>query len=76
MFVKLVSVTFLFSESPSVVEDDSLDAFMAGIKSGKTMDKTWRAKLKLQLIELRKEQSRLVRLVNIAKPTSMPALKK
>ncbi|XP_033627027.1 kanadaptin-like [Asterias rubens] len=63
-------------KSPSVVEDDSLDAFMAGIKSGKTMDKTWRAKLKLQLIELRKEQSRLVRLVNIAKPTSMPALKK
>ncbi|XP_038078519.1 kanadaptin-like [Patiria miniata] len=64
------------SSAASVVEDDSLDAFMESIKSGKTLDKTWRARLKLRLIELRKEQARLTRLVEIAKPASMPALQK
>ncbi|XP_022090980.1 kanadaptin-like [Acanthaster planci] len=64
------------SSASAVLQDDSLDAFMESIQGGKTLDKTWRAKLKLRLIELKKEQARLSRLVDIAKPATMPALQK
>ena len=54
---------------------DALDAFMASIKSG-AMDTKTRMSLKKQIFGLKTEQQRLIRLVNIAKPPDMPALKR
>ena len=56
--------------------DDSLEAFMSSIKSGTVMDKTKRAKLKIRKIELRKDQARLMKLINIAKPAALPEIKR
>lgn len=52
---------------------DALDAYMSAIKSG-MMDTKTKMKLKRQLLELKQEEQRLRRLVNIAKPASMPEL--
>ena len=67
-------VTLLASAQTS--SDDSLDAFMSSIKSGTVHDKTRRAKLKIQKIELKKEQSRLMKLINIARPATLPEIKR
>ena len=53
---------------------DALDAFMSTIKAG-CMDTKTKMTLKCSLVELRREQMRLKKLVNITKPV-MPALKK
>ncbi|XP_072030192.1 kanadaptin-like [Amphiura filiformis] len=56
--------------------DDSLEAFMSSIKSGTAMDKSKRAKLKIHKIELRKEQAKLLKLINIARPAALPQIKR
>ncbi|XP_046545133.1 kanadaptin-like isoform X2 [Haliotis rubra] len=56
-------------------EVDALDAYMSAIKSG-VMDTKTKMKLKRQLIELKQEEQKLRRLVNLAKPASLPELKK
>ena len=55
-------------------EMDALDAYMTAIKSG-AMDTKTKLKLKRQLLELRQEEQKLRRLVNIAKPAALPDLK-
>ncbi|XP_071834329.1 kanadaptin-like isoform X1 [Apostichopus japonicus] len=52
-------------------EEDTLDAFINQLKSGKTVDKTKRAKMKLRVIELKKEQTRLQRLIKLVQPASV-----
>lgn len=66
-----------FVDSAKLESDDidALDAYMTAIKSG-AMDTKTRMKIKRQIFDLRKEQQRLQKLVNIAKPASMPELKK
>ena len=66
-----------FSESASLDSDDldALDAYMTALKSG-AMDTKTRMKVKRQIFDLRKEEQRLQRLVNIAKPANLPSLKK
>ncbi|XP_041350933.1 kanadaptin-like isoform X2 [Gigantopelta aegis] len=54
-------------------EEDALDAYMSAIKCG-VMDTKTRMSLKRQLIELKKEEIRLRRLVNIAKPATLPEI--
>ncbi|XP_071963209.1 kanadaptin-like [Antedon mediterranea] len=54
--------------------EDSLDAFMDSIKSG-FKDRNQRAKLKLRLVDLRKEHMKLKKLIDIAKPAKIPELK-
>ncbi|XP_064621223.1 kanadaptin-like [Lineus longissimus] len=56
-------------------EADDLDAYMSSIKSG-AMDKSMRMKLKARLFELKQEEQKLTRLVNVAKPASLPQLVK
>ncbi|XP_071079378.1 kanadaptin-like [Haliotis cracherodii] len=56
-------------------EVDALDAYMSAIKSG-VMDTKTKMKLKRQLIELKQEEQKLRRLVNLAKPAALPELKK
>ncbi|XP_015602841.1 kanadaptin [Cephus cinctus] len=53
--------------------EDALDAFMSDLKSS-TMSKSDITKLKLELQNLRKEEARLIKLVNIAKPANLPSL--
>ncbi|KAK6180668.1 hypothetical protein SNE40_008674 [Patella caerulea] len=53
---------------------DALDAYMSAIKAG-VMDTKTKMQLKRQLIILRTEEMRLRKLVNIAKPASLPDLK-
>ena len=67
---------YFVSESDAIEaeEMDALDAFMCTIKSG-SMDMKTKMSLKRTLVELRREQMRLQKLVNIAKPV-LPALKK
>ena len=55
-------------------EMDALDAYMTAIKSG-AMDTKTKLKLKRQLLELKQEEQKLRRLVNIAKPAALPDLK-
>ena len=53
---------------------DALDAFMSSLDSS-TLDKTEIRKLKIELINLRKEEMQLLKLINIAKPANLPPLK-
>ncbi|KAK3093167.1 hypothetical protein FSP39_012127 [Pinctada imbricata] len=55
-------------------EVDALDAYMSAIRSG-VMDTSTRMKLKRQLIELKQEEQKLRRLMNVAKPASLPEMK-
>ena len=55
-------------------EVDALDAYMTAIKSG-AMDTKTKMKLKCRLMELKQEEQKLRKLVNIAKPASLPELK-
>ena len=54
---------------------DALDAYMNAIKSGIVDTKTKMA-LKRQLMELKQEEAKVRKLVNIAKPASLPELKR
>lgn len=54
---------------------DALDAYMSAIKSG-VMDTKTKMKLKRQLLELKKEEQKLQRMVNVAKPSALPDLKR
>lgn len=54
---------------------DALDAYMSAIKSG-MMDTKTKMKLKRQLMELRQEEQKVRKLVNIAKPASLPEMKR
>lgn len=53
---------------------DALDAYMTAIKSG-AMDTKTKMKLKCRLLELKQEEQKTRKLVNIAKPASLPELK-
>ncbi|CAC5356280.1 Kanadaptin [Mytilus coruscus] len=53
---------------------DALDAYMMAIKSG-VMDTKTKMALKRQLMELKQEEMKIRKLVNIAKPASLPELK-
>ena len=53
---------------------DALDAYMTAIKSG-AMDTKTKMKLKCRLLELKQEEQKVRKLVNIAKPASLPELK-
>ena len=53
---------------------DALDAYMTAIKSG-AMDTKTKMKLKCRLLELKQEEQKMRKLVNIAKPASLPELK-
>ncbi|XP_066991440.2 kanadaptin [Anabrus simplex] len=56
-------------------EVDALDAFMTNLSS-EVPDKKLLVKLKSQLASLRQEEARLRKLVNIARPASLPELAK
>lgn len=66
------------SESRSLDLDgiDDLDAYMTSIQTEATLDKSSRTALKVKLSQLRQEEEKLQRLINIAKPTTLPELKK
>lgn len=53
---------------------DALDAYMQSIKSG-VMDAKTRMKLKRRLLEIRPQEQRLRKLVNLTRPVSLPELK-
>lgn len=55
-------------------EVDALDAYMSAIKSG-MMDTKTKMKLKRQLMELKQEEQKVRKLVNIAKPAALPEIK-
>ena len=55
---------------------DDLEAYMASLRSGGGLDKASLAKLKAKLAELKGEARRVHRLVEIARPTPMPAMAK
>lgn len=55
-------------------DEDALDAFMSNLKSA-LPNKSEIVKMKLELQTLRKEEMRLINLVNIAKPANLPPLK-
>jgi len=54
---------------------DDLDMYLASLKGGAQVDKETVTKLKLKMQSLRQESDRLVKLINITKPASMPELK-
>ncbi|MGH0150548.1 UNVERIFIED_CONTAM: hypothetical protein FKN15_018070 [Acipenser sinensis] len=54
--------------------EDPLDAFMSEVRSGSALDSVTRKKLHLHACELKKEGQRLKRLVEITRPTQLPAL--
>ncbi|XP_055338674.1 kanadaptin-like isoform X2 [Paramacrobiotus metropolitanus] len=53
---------------------DALDSFMEAIKSGLIMDPKTKIKLRQRLSELKLEEARLIRLINIVKPLDLPAI--
>eukprot|EP00057_Strongylocentrotus_purpuratus_P032376 XP_787417.3 PREDICTED: kanadaptin [Strongylocentrotus purpuratus] len=58
---------------PKSGESDSLDDFIASLKAGgSSHDRAQRAKLKFKVVDLRKEQFRLQKLVQVARPTHIP----
>merc|ERR1712029_397056 len=54
--------------------ENDLDKYMADLKKGQNVNKEVVSKLKLRQKELSTEKERLVKLINIAKPTHMPEL--
>eukprot|EP00090_Calanus_glacialis_P045206 TRINITY_DN8245_c0_g1_i1.p1 TRINITY_DN8245_c0_g1~~TRINITY_DN8245_c0_g1_i1.p1 ORF type:complete len:740 (-),score=270.81 TRINITY_DN8245_c0_g1_i1:59-2278(-) len=55
--------------------DNDLDSYLAELKRGAQVDKETVTKLKVKIQNLTAEKDRLVKLINIAKPASMPELK-
>lgn len=56
-------------------ETSDLDSYVAELRHGAQVDKETVQKLKMKIIHLKQEKERLVKLINIARPASMPALK-
>ena len=56
-------------------QNNDLDSYLAELKKGAQVDKETVQKLKLKISNLNAEQERLGRLINIAKPASLPELK-
>ncbi|MBN3313731.1 NADAP protein, partial [Atractosteus spatula] len=63
----------LSSSDPSSSEDP-LDAFMCEVRRGAALDSMARKKLHVRVAELRRERQRLQKLVEITRPTQLPAL--
>jgi len=74
-FFKVFESLFIDAAAMLDEEEDALDAYMSAIKSG-MMDTKTKMKLKRQLMELKQEEGKVRRLVNIAKPASLPELKR
>ena len=55
--------------------DNDLDSYMAQLNHGAQVDKETVTKLKVKIQSLKAEQERLVKLINVAKPASLPELK-
>eukprot|EP00092_Neocalanus_flemingeri_P004745 GFUD01005110.1.p1 GENE.GFUD01005110.1~~GFUD01005110.1.p1 ORF type:complete len:740 (-),score=266.57 GFUD01005110.1:100-2319(-) len=55
--------------------ENDLDSYLAELKRGAQVDKETVTKLKVRMQNLTAEKDRLVKLINIAKPASMPELK-
>lgn len=55
-------------------DEDALEAFMSTLETS-TLDKTEIRKKKMELVNLKKEETRLLKLINIAKPANLPPLK-
>nr|XP_054759512.1 kanadaptin-like [Lytechinus pictus] len=54
-------------------ESDTLDDFIASLKAGgSSHDRAQRAKLKFKVVDLRKEQFKLQKLIQLARPTHIP----
>ena len=53
---------------------DDLDTFMNAVKSGLIMDSKTRLKLKQRLTELKQEEHRFIKMLNIAKPLDLPPI--
>lgn len=53
--------------------EDSLDAFMSSLNSF-TLSKSDMTKMKVELQNLRKEEEKLIKLINLAKPANLPPL--
>ncbi|CAL1536937.1 unnamed protein product [Lymnaea stagnalis] len=62
------------AEALASEEMDELDAYMVSIKAG-AMDTKTRMQLKGDLLKLKMEEQKLRKLVNIAKPATLPPLK-
>ena len=56
-------------------EDNDLDKYMKNLKKGDTINKEAVTRLKVRLQQLSTERERLVKLINITRPTNMPELK-
>ena len=56
-------------------EDNDLDNYMKNLKKGDTVNKEAVTRLKVRLQQLSTERERLVKLINITRPTNMPELK-
>ncbi|OQR69107.1 coiled-coil protein-like [Tropilaelaps mercedesae] len=54
---------------------DTLDSFMQQLKADHVLDNAKRSQLKLELARLLTERIRLIRLINIVKPTKLPPLR-
>ncbi|XP_076253695.1 kanadaptin isoform X2 [Rhynchophorus ferrugineus] len=54
-------------------DDDSLDSYMKSLQEEK-LDKHMVSKLKMELVKLKKDHEQIKRLINIAKPASLPSL--
>ncbi|XP_041469517.1 kanadaptin-like [Lytechinus variegatus] len=58
---------------PTSGESDTLDDFIASLKAGgSSHDRAQRAKLKFKVVDLRKEQFKLQKLIQLARPTHIP----
>lgn len=55
-------------------KEDALDAFMSSLDTS-TLGKVEIRKIKMDLQNLRKEETQLLKLINIAKPANLPPLK-
>lgn len=55
-------------------DEDALDAFMSSLETS-ALDKTEIRKKKIDLLNMKKEETRLLKLINIAKPANLPPLK-
>lgn len=62
-------------KSKAANNEDDLDAFMSNLNST-VFNKSELTNLKIELQNLRKEEDKLIKLVNIAKPAELPALVK
>ena len=53
---------------------DDLDRFMDAVKAGLIMDPKTKIKLKQRLAELKQEEVRLIKIINLVKPLDLPAI--